>query len=207
MRRCCLFALISTVAMLNPNIAVADTAVDAEPFSDATFILNVGRTGGWRFTVDAPLQLTHLGLYDWQADGFEGSYPIGVWDQGGTLLSSAIMPSGSDAELINGFRYVEAPEGGVIFTPGQTYTIGYFASAIFPNDHALHEPGWHAFNPLVHQVGTAVATNGAFPGLTMPTVQFTENWLGPSFQFTVVPSPASWLTLGVFALRGFRRRR
>lgn len=207
MRSRCLFALVIASLAEVVSVSRAETAVDADPFGPATFILNTGRTGGWRFTVDAPLQVTHIGLYDWGADGFQGSYPIGMWDESGTLLNTITMPAGSAAPLLDGFRYLDAPGPSVILSPGQTYTIGYFASAIFPADRMLHEPGSHAFHPLVHQVGTAVATNGAFPQMMMPTVQFTENWLGPGFQFEVVPSPASWLALTLLGLRTFRRRR
>ena len=206
MRRGCLLALLSITIICLERAAVADTAVDAEPFSVAPFTLNTGRTAGWRFTVDAPLLVTHLGLYDWHADGFQSSYPIGIWNQDGTLLNSAIMPGGIDAPILNGFRYVDAdPE--LILLPGETYTIGYFASAIFPNDHMLNDPGWHVMNPLVHQVGPAVSSNGAFPELTLPTVLFTEVWFGPGFQFEVVPAPASFVLLCLAGLRCGRRRR
>jgi hypothetical protein len=206
MRHRCLFA-IASICLTGISSVTADTAVDADPFGPASFILNAGRTGGWRFTVDAPLELTHIGLYDWGADGFQADYPIGIWSENGTLLNTIVMPAGSGAPLVNGFRYLDAPGPSVVFSPGQTYTIGYFASAIFPNDRMLHEAGSHQLHPLVHQVGPAVSSDGAFPNMVMPATSFTEHWFGPSFQFVVVPGPASWMLIGLLGLRISRRRR
>src|SRR5262245_1625674 len=97
--------LLSTC--LAPMTVLADApAITADPAAAVGFILNAGRTAGWQFTVNAPLQVTQLGLYDAGADGFQIGYQVGLWNDQAALLTSAIIPSGTAAAYSDGFRYV-----------------------------------------------------------------------------------------------------
>jgi len=179
---------------------MADAGASADPFSSAALILNVQRTGGWRFKPNAPLELTHLGLFDHQADGFQMAYPVGIWDTAGTLLASATVPAGTAAALEDGFRYTAIQSlGSIVLSPGETYTLGYWASSIAPSDRVITQSGVVALSPWITQIGNGF-TAGQAPQLTMPTNPITDQgfgaeWFGRSFKFNVVPGPGGALML------------
>jgi hypothetical protein len=186
----------------------ADVAVTAEPFATNPFFLAPGRTGGWQFAVAAPLHITDLGLYDQNGDGFEIEYEIGVWDGKGELLTTALLPAGTIGALFDGFRYAGI-ESSIVLNPGETYTIGYFAATIAPADTMISSGGSHTMHPLVQQVGGAVVSLSPGTQLTMPDSPFQgfDVWLGPGFQFNVVPGPAGLAILAMAAALRSRRRR
>lgn len=206
--------LLAAVVLMSATSAapagIPQPAVTADPQAPTTFLLNAGRTAGWRFSVNEPLLLTHLGLYDAAANGFQGSHTIGLWDSDGTLMVDAVMPTGNSAPYLSGFRYVSLAEGDLLLIPGETYTIGHFIAAVAPNDTMIHFDGAHELSPLINQLGGAVVTSSANPQMTMPDSPFLNftHWLGPGFQFIVVPAPSGLmavLAIGLFALRGRRR--
>jgi Domain of unknown function (DUF4082) len=187
-------------------LARQQSALIADPDAPTAFLLNAGRTAGWQFTVNATLQVTNLGVYDAHADGLQIAYSVGIWNSSGALLTTAIVPNGIAATYADGFRYV--PAASALLAPGDTYTIGYFASTAAPNDTMISQSGFHTVDPMVSQLPGSVVTPGAFAQLTMPTSSFGfETWVGPSFQFTVVPAPAAWIGLGTMLFSARRRRR
>ncbi|HEU0009229.1 MAG TPA: sialate O-acetylesterase [Verrucomicrobiae bacterium] len=59
---------------------------------------------GYAFDVTVPIRLTHLGKH--HIDGTSESAQVGIWNSGGTLLSSASVPQGAGVTLENGVSYV-----------------------------------------------------------------------------------------------------
>jgi hypothetical protein len=197
---CTFFAAIAPSAR-------GDTAVSANIAAPSMFSLGLNRTAGWRFTVNDHLSVTHLGLYDWQGNGFEIAYPIGLWNSGGNLLALAEVSAGTANPLVGGFRYASIETlADVVLAPGETYTIGYHQATLAASDRAVHFNGFHQFSPLVNQVGGGWISAEPAPVLTMPDEVFLsfEQWFGPSFQFTVVPGSSG---LAAFALAGAMSRR
>jgi hypothetical protein len=203
----CLAALV--IWSEHCDAGAIQSAAAADPNAPTMFILAPNRTAGWQFTVNVTMQVTHLGLYDVNADGFQAGYPVGLWSEEGFLLTSAVVPVGAAAPYIDGFRYVEAEEPGALLTPGHTYTIGYFAAGLAPADEMIHFGGFHTVNPLINQLPGSVVTGIPEPDMYMPDTSFGfDHWMGPSFQFTVIPEPASAALLWAIALmRGGRKRR
>lgn len=193
-------ALLSASSDANP-------AVIADPFAPSQFSLGLLRTAGWRLTVGAELSVTHLGVYDWQANGLEIDYPVGLWNSAGDLLTTTTVPGGLAATYVHGFRYV--PTAPTILVPGETYTIGYFQNTLAGSDRAIYFDGFHQYDPLVSQSGDAVINEGS-PGLAMPDqlwVTGFQYWLGPSFQYTIVPAPSAGALLVLALMRGRSRQR
>jgi hypothetical protein len=62
-------------------------------------------TMGWSFEPNDELSLTHLGFFDAQGDGLDVSHRVGLWTADGDLLAEAYVPSGTDASLLDGYRY------------------------------------------------------------------------------------------------------
>ena len=203
----CLLAA-AAVLFANPEV-LADQAMSADPDGPAAFLLGPGRTAGWKFKVNLPIEVTHLGLYDWQANGFQLSYPVGMWNEGGSLIASTTIASGTGSPYLDGFRYQAVQGLPPILTPGQIYTVGYFASGVAPNDHMLHLNGSHDLNKLLEQVGGGYVSSGAGQ-LMMPDASFQgfEQWIGPGFLFNVVPGPGAFALVAMAGtmVRPARRR-
>lgn len=84
--------------------------------------LVVNATDGWEFSVEKPLAITSLGVWDYKLDGFVTEIPVGIWNPEGKLLVSQTVPEGKAATEIDGFRYVEIDP--IVLQPGSGYVIG-----------------------------------------------------------------------------------
>src|SRR5437660_1277450 len=80
------------------------------------------QTLGWQFTTNSPVTVDGLGYYDFAGDGLAVPHEVGIFDAGGTLLTSTIVAPGTTDPLIGSFRY--APITPFSLAAGQTYTIG-----------------------------------------------------------------------------------
>src|SRR5262245_57120066 len=102
------FAFAAAVAgLLAPGTAAkAAPAVTFDNLTSSSF-LNVpdAATLGWRFTVNQPISITALGIFDSGQDGLAQSYSIGIWNSGGTMIASGTVSSGTSNPLVNQFRY------------------------------------------------------------------------------------------------------
>jgi hypothetical protein len=76
---------------------------------------------GFEFSTTQAVTVYALGYYDYSGTGFLTPHEVGIFDSGGTLLSSALLAPGAGDPLLGGFRYQDiAP----LFLPaGGTYTI------------------------------------------------------------------------------------
>ncbi len=84
------FAIIC-VGLVHGGTARAEIAVDVQFGAPDTIFPNGGTTQGWQFSVNAPMEVTHLGLYDRMLNGFAADHPIGLWDEEGTLLAADML--------------------------------------------------------------------------------------------------------------------
>ena len=187
-----------------------DVAVSANVGAPSSFSLGLNRTAGWRFTVNSPLAVTHLGLYDWQGDGFEIDYPVAMWKGEGDLLVQAEIPVGAASPLVNGFRYTSVEAASpIVLLPGETYTIGYFQSTLAGSDRAIHFNGFHEMSPMLNQVGGGWITTNPSPSIAIPDQAFLDfqQWFGASFQFAIVPAPGAGAVMVAMLMIGSQRRR
>jgi hypothetical protein len=65
-----------------------------------------------------------LGVYDAGGDGLKNPHQVALWTIGDELLASVTVPAGTEAELIDGYRYVKLSKA-VTLPPG-AYRIGAF---------------------------------------------------------------------------------
>ena len=79
-------------------------------------------TVGWQFDVLSDLILTDLGVFDDHGDGLIEPHAVGLWDVDGTLVVQTTVPTGAEAILRDGFRYV--PVEPTDLKAGQSYIVG-----------------------------------------------------------------------------------
>ena len=79
-------------------------------------------TDGWEFSVESPVTITSLGVWDQKNDGLATEIPVGLWDATGEMLATATVPAGKTAAAQDGFRYVSIE--AVMLKAGQNYVIG-----------------------------------------------------------------------------------
>lgn len=109
-------------------------------------------TRGWEFTVERTTAVTSLGMWDYKEDGLESDVPVGLWDTGGNLIASVVIPSGTRAKLVNGFRCVPVTSQwllrgekfviGAAITPGtEMRSVGGSSNLTFYTDGAIRWTG------------------------------------------------------------------
>ncbi len=161
---------------------------------------------GYRFTADADIFITDLGILDDPIDGvLDSAHEVTLWRNSDMSLLASTSVSSADP-LIGGFYYgAIAP---VALSAGQGYTLaaGY---AIDDNDGYLSGPSSASFDSISGTV--AVFPDQSNLGLTYPGSQSAGNLgrLGPNALFVPVPEPTglalSMLGLGLFV--ALRRRK
>jgi protein with PEP-CTERM/exosortase system signal len=162
-------------------------------------------TKGWAFTINSPVLVTQLGLWDQGNNGLNASHVVSIWTSTGTLMAQTTIPLGTGATLIDGFRYVSITS---VLLPAGSYTIGGFYGR---SDDRF------AINPPTITTASGISYNGSRSrgGFAFPQGNFFGNvnsYFGPNFQFTVaVPAPdagstVSLLGLALFGLAALRRK-
>lgn len=91
---------------------------------------DIGGTVGNALAILKPRTIDKLGVFDADSDGLTTAHEVGIWEvMTGKLVVSATVPAGTEAELIDGFRYVKLPEpvelkGGVPYRIGALFARG-----------------------------------------------------------------------------------
>jgi hypothetical protein len=108
--------------------AIAGTLVTAKAQTPAlTFTTAPTSTGafvmGWQFSVKpaASVLVSALGFYDFQQNGLTQAHTVGIYDSVGTLLVSAVVPTGTAGTLLNQYRYISITP--FTLAAGQSFTI------------------------------------------------------------------------------------
>ena len=187
-------------------------AVSFNDYSGAVRTVDI--TFGWSFTLNKPITLTDLGLWDGNnqnpfdatGDGFASSHPVSIWTSEGTLITSATLSAGKSGTLDNGFGFVSVVP--IVLQPGDYEIGGYFST--FDDWSAAEVNGLSLASPFVYTGGLASNGNG-FP--VGDFVGFPPGFFGPNLQFITstqrVADYGTTLTLfvvGIAALLGFRWR-
>jgi hypothetical protein len=144
------------------------------------------QTLGNVFTPTTNIAITSLGFFDYRDDGLGEIHQVGIFDNSGTLLASAFIPSGKEGNLVDHFRYADITP--ITLTAGQTYTvaalllssadvIGYADIGKIATDSAVSLPNFSAryvlpgVNEMMYPTDTVLAS--------------APFYIGPNFQFIV----------------------
>ena len=157
-------------------------------FTDGVGFANIlSDTVGYSFTVNnQPLSAHRLGVYDYLGDGLSTMNIVGLWREGGTLLASAILPSGKSAPLESGFRWFDLSTP-VLLDANTTYRLG---SQAFQE---MHSSGFVTgpISPDITLVGAVrnnQQLNFTYPGSAPFSGQAI---VGPNMAYSVVPEPST----------------
>jgi hypothetical protein len=136
-----------------------------------------------------------LGFYDFNQDGLTQAHTVGIYNSVGTLLVSAVVPTGTGGTLLNQFRYVSITP--FLLAAGQSFTIA--ATNTGAGDRWAYDDGTGtgtAFNSNLTVAATNAAVFNANGGATLAFPVTKPNppngyryFGGPNFQISsTVPS-------------------
>ena len=190
MRRLVLICLCNLLLNGISRQARADLAVSLNPAGSSGADTNHGR----EFTVNVPIVVTHLGLFDDDDDDIDISHAIGLWRlNDSALLAVGVVFSGTGNLLLDHLRYADVVD--VPLVVGENYVIcSYSASA--NTDLVIYVPGNLQLHPTVDILGGREKTGGG--GLKIPDTPCVDDRFGPNFQF--IPEPATTALMGLTSL-------
>lgn len=150
-------------------------------------------TLGWKFSVNEPVTIQALGIYDSGQDGLAGAAQVGVWlASGGAPLVQTTVAAGTSAGLNGYFRFT--PIAPTALAPGIEYIVGSYLdgelATTLVGGNGMVDP--HV-TVLDVRYSSTNWTGFGFPDMTDPGSEGTA-FLGANFQLTPVPLPAAaWL--------------
>ena len=184
--------LICLSLSFNVGIAYSSWAVPGiSNISNGSTNFTFNRTLGWEFTVNQDIEVTKLGLWDRDSNGFSGDHEVGLWDSSRDLLTSVIVSSLSNAEgqptdTPSGiFRY-EAVAEPIALTLGNSYIVGAAYSGSGISDSFIRD-SIATTSPEI-TLGDAVQSSSSsslnFPSSSISS--FNDGVFGANFQFETI---------------------
>jgi hypothetical protein len=157
-------------------------------------------TLGYQFTVgSAPIQVTDLGYFDFNQDGFTNSHQVGIWKMDGTLVTSGFV---ENANPVNAF-FRWKPIAPVILSANTAYKV---AGTTGSDQYSWENPGFTVGTGITFN--TDVYKSGAFGFPTASEGRLVGNpgIFGANISYTFVPecSTLALATVAIWSL-GFRR--
>lgn len=180
-------------AVAIPAISITGPNVASDAFQSNTF--------GYDFSADGNSTITALGVFDDNGDGLDVAYAVGVWDSGASLLDSVVIPAGTGATLVDGFRYADLTTG-IALSNGASYRIGVLVPA-----------GEELVNGVTGVTPTGITINAPNYFRNGATLLYPNTLSAGKQYYTanmlLVPAPpAAWLVgSGILAVLGVARRR
>jgi hypothetical protein len=183
--------LLTTAAMASASTLGLDVISDTQVVGQGEY-----DNAGCQFSVNAPIVVDGLGIFDVNPAGLNASHPVGLWDSSGNLLAQAIVGNAntvvSSASAAGDWLFADiAP---IVLQPGVYVTGAYFASS----GEKVMLNATIATAPQITFLASRLSTNGKFaePGAynAYGAGLFAANIrIEP---LATVPEPASLLLLG-----------
>jgi len=202
LRAACAFVLAS--ALVTPAHAVTFAVVPGT--SPVPGTQNYGGSLGLDFVVgSAPIQLTHLGVWDSNQDGLLATIRGALYN---TLTQALVIPhitfttANSVLDPTSKYRFIDIPD--LVLPPGFQGTIvaeGY-------NDLELNGNANTGGPPVNFTTSGVTYVNNRFGAFgSFPVNDDAGFYAAGNFQFTFIPEPSSLLLLGLGGAALLRRRK
>lgn len=195
--------LLTTAAMASAGTLGLDVISDTQVLFQGEY-----DNAGWQFSVNAPIVVDGLGIFDVNPAGLAASHPVGLWDSTGTLLAQATVgnasPLVSSASSVGDWLFEDiAP---IVLQPGVYVTGAYLASS----GEKVMGNATIASAPQITFIASRLSTNGKFAepgafnlggaGLFAANIRIEP--------LATVPEPASLVLMGSgLTALAMRRRR
>jgi len=199
----------------------ASTAIQMDVGANPLVAFDPEFVFGWEFLLSEPIQIHHIGLFDFESDGFAHLWKVVIFnvDGGGRNAVEFDQTTLTD----DGFSYVESVAElhdnvvihGPILAPGH-YVIAAGSLVFGDGDRGIAgdlmptQAASFVTDPVITFVQGRSGLNEfhnediVFPDTAEPGLKY----FGPNFQFDVVPEPSIGLLLAAGAVSwGLRRRR
>ncbi len=164
-------------------------------------------SNGWRFQALSDITVLELGVWDMDSDGLGSAVDVGLWSDGGTLLSSTAVAAGTSGRLEDSFRFTAISALDLI--AGQFYRV-----AASPQSGSL---SWLAFGATQSFSSEIAYDNGYYNEsdnvLSFPNSPSLSDLgiFGANFTYenTAIPEPATLLLfgIGILGFAGVSRRK
>ena len=111
------YVVLCVVALLVPTASFS-AAID---FASAPVAHDSQLSLGFVFTTNADVEVTSLGYYDEDQDGFLTNHEVGIFNSNGQLLISTMLTAGSESHLDGLYRYRAVTP--ITLPANETFTI------------------------------------------------------------------------------------
>lgn len=175
-----LVALLSALTCSSAQAQVAAIALTepGAPFESAPYTL------GFAFSVNTPLRLAGLGVYDHDADGLESAAQAGPWRDGRVdTLALAEVPAGTAAPVQGLFSY--APVVPLDLMPGNIDVVAAHLDGGTATSFDTGQGGQATVDGRITLLGDRYADG--FFSIAYPTQR--DGWLGAKLLLAPVPEP------------------
>ncbi len=147
--------LLTTAAMASAGTLGLDVISDTQVLFQGEY-----DNAGWQFSVNAPIVVDGLGIFDVNPAGLAASHPVGLWDSTGTLLAQANVGNASplvpSASSVGDWLFEDiAP---IVLQPGVYVTGAYLASS----GEKVMGNATIASAPQITFIASRLSTNGKF---------------------------------------------
>jgi PEP-CTERM motif len=167
-----------------------------------------GTTVGWSFTVNSPIRVDGIGVWDYFSSSFPASTEAGLWTSAGALLESESITTASTPvpSADRDGQWLFASFAPITLAPGD-YLIG---NVFFDSNPVASVTPSITTIPQITLVGAVEGTSDG--GLTAPSTSFDFSVYGPTLETLAVPEASTWAMmllgfagLGFMGLQGARR--
>jgi hypothetical protein len=131
MRRWVWSLVAGSALIVGPATVAEATSIGLDLLSDTTiFAVGDFHNIGWQFTVNAPITVDGLGMFDVNAAGLGEAHQVGLWNNSGTLLAQTTITNASTfvSSVSNSGDWLFNSIAPIVLAPGTYVTSAFYAT-------------------------------------------------------------------------------